>query len=134
MFRFFMRLVERTHRGDDEHAGADRPLHTLTGKDAWSEFDAYLAHLSSHPDPTTAIRLAHGYVEQGVGTLRPRPRTSTPFEWHATVARNDPALASELWPLTERYARIRFGGYTASSADRDQAVDTLRSLARSACR
>ncbi len=105
----------------------------MPGRSPWEAFEAYLSELSANPDPTQAIRLAYAYAEQGVGRLPPRDREQTPHEWVQSIAPNDPEVANLLWPLTERYAATRFAGHSATSAERDGAVNELRTLVHQAC-
>lgn len=96
-------------------------------------FEAYLAELAAHPDPTQAIRHAYAYAEQGMGRLQAREPEQTPQEWHRSVEQTDPETAALLWPLTERYSAIRFGNATASDAERHAALQELRMLVHGAC-
>lgn len=105
----------------------------MPGRSPWEAFEAYLSELSANPDPTQAIRLAYAYAEQGVGRLPPRHFDQTPHEWYHSVAPSDPQVADLLWPLTERYAATRFADHTATSAERDAAVNELRALVHQAC-
>ncbi len=103
------------------------------GLSPWEAFEAYLSELAANPDPTQAIRLAYAYAEQGVGRLPARHGDQTPHEWHRSITPTDPEIAQALWPLTERYAATRFADHAATPAERDAALNELRSLVHMAC-
>jgi hypothetical protein len=94
-----------------------------------SRFEEFLAMLAADPDPARAIRLAFAAAERGFGSLPPRQRTETPFEWSGRVGAERPDLSGPLTSLCSRFATARFAPERPTDHDRDQAVAELRQLA-----
>jgi len=94
-----------------------------------AEVDDLLAELRADPDPARAIRLAFAAAERGMGSLPPRRRTETPFEWCSRAGGDAPELFEPLTSLASHFATARFAPDRPSAADRDAAVDELDRLA-----
>lgn len=101
--------------------------------DPWAAFEEYLDELRREPDPSQAILMAFSYVEAGVSTVPARISDETPYEWFRRVQTVDAATAPLIQPLLERYVAIRFGGHVAEDAERQRAVNDLRTVVYTAC-
>ena len=104
-----------------------------TGEHGWAAFEQFCYQLMQDPDPSRAIRVAMRYAEAGFGRLDPRIADETPNEWHRRIAVASADLGADLRVITQSYNGVRFGDATARSIERDDAVNALRRLARSAC-
>ncbi len=103
------------------------------GDRGWGAFEQFCYALLKDPDPSRAIRVAMRYAEGGFGRLDPRRTDQTPNEWMRRVGEGQADLGPDLRILTQSYNSVRFADATARARERDDAVDALRRLARSAC-
>ncbi len=103
------------------------------GEAGWAAFERFCYELLQDPDPSRAVRVVMRYAEGGMGRLEPRIADETPNEWLRRVGAEHENLAHHLRPITGSYNSVRFGDYGASPAERDDAVNALRLMARAAC-
>ncbi|MFW2383435.1 MAG: DUF4129 domain-containing protein [Acidimicrobiales bacterium] len=103
------------------------------GEEGWAAFERFCYALLQDPDPSRAVRVVMRYAEAGLGRLTSRIADETPNEWLRRVRQEHPDLAVDLGPIITSYQSVRFGDNGASPAERDGAVNALRTLARRAC-
>jgi hypothetical protein len=103
------------------------------GEEGWAAFERFCYALFQDPDTGRAVRVAMRYAEAGLGRLESRMADETPNEWLRRTRVHSHDLALELEPIVSSYQSVRFGGVGASPAERDNAVNSLRRLARLAC-
>ncbi len=120
------RTTRMEHNPNNDH-------YSPTGEHGWAAFEQFCYQLMQDPDPGRAIRVAMRYAEAGFGGLDPRIADETPNEWHRRIAAANADLGPDLRVITQSYNGVRFGDATARSIERDDAVNALRRLARSAC-
>lgn len=96
---------------------------------AVSRFVDFLTVLRMDPDAARAIRLAFQGAEGGFGSLPPRTKSETPFEWHSRVAAEHRHLDAVLGSLCSRFTTARFAPERPTAEDRNAAVDELEQLA-----
>jgi len=109
------------------------PDTSIAGEEGWAAFERFCYALLQDPDPSRAVRVVMRYAEAGLGRLDSRIADETPNEWLRRVRRKHPDLALDLGPIISSYQSVRFGDNGVSPAERDGAVNALRSLARCAC-
>ncbi len=120
---------DRTTRLDSNRHDYGR----VEGEEGWAAFERFCYQLLQDPDPSRAVRIVMRYAEAGLGRLDQRIADETPNEWLRRTRSNQHDLAHHLAPIISSYNSVRFGGNGASPAERDQAVNALRTLARAAC-
>ena len=125
--------------GDDVDARTTRiagPRHDSArsgGEEGWAAFERFCYALLRDPDPSRAVRVVMRYAESGMGRLASRLADETSNEWLRRIRASDSDLAGDLGAIVTNYQSVRFGGSGASPAERDEAVNALRRLARAAC-
>ncbi len=120
------RTTRLEHNPDNDH-------YAPTGEHGWAAFEQFCYQLMQDPDPGRAIRVSMRYAEAGFGRLDSRIADETPNEWHRRIAAASADLGPDLRVITQSYNGVRFGDAAARSMERDDAVNALRRLARSAC-